>query len=93
MLASQQKMLDRRGEENDAEDEQMREVYENHLWRVRYMLKNDPAFEWLEVSYSDMLADPEAEAKRLAAFLGCSDKAQVMAEVVDPELYRNRAAS
>ncbi|MEM9406701.1 MAG: sulfotransferase [Acidobacteriota bacterium] len=92
VLASQQKMLDRRGEENSIDDEQMRELWKNHLWRSNYMLKNQPQFEFVEILYSDVLADPETNARRIADFIGGLD-ARKMAEVVDPDLYRNRALS
>ncbi|MEM6706253.1 MAG: sulfotransferase [Acidobacteriota bacterium] len=92
VLASQQKMLDRRGEENSIDDEQMRELWKNHLWRSNYMLKNQPQFEFVEILYSDVLADPETNARRIADFIGGLD-ARKMAEVVDPDLYRNRAPS
>lgn len=92
VLASQQKMLDRRGEDNPTEDEQMRDLWTNHLWRANYMLKNQPQFEFIEILYSDVLADPESNARRIAEFIGGLD-ARKMAEVVDPDLYRNRAAS
>jgi hypothetical protein len=45
------------------------------------------------VHYSDVLSDPETQAKRIAEFLGRPEKARVMAEQVDPNLYRNRADS
>ena len=92
VLASQQKMLDRRGEDNSTADEQMRDLWTNHLWRANYMLKNQPQFEFIEISYSDVLAHPEENARAIAEFIGGLD-ARKMAEVVDPDLYRNRAAS
>ena len=35
VLASQAKMLERRGESNDSDDERMIELYENDLWKAR----------------------------------------------------------
>ncbi len=92
VLASQKKMLDRRGEENTIDDEQMRDLWKNHLWRSNYLLKNQPQFEFIEILYSDVLAHPEENARRIAEFIGGLD-ARKMAEVVDPDLYRNRVAS
>ena len=37
ILASQAKMLQRRDETNDTNDEKMLEIYEDHLWKVRYL--------------------------------------------------------
>ncbi|REJ86301.1 MAG: sulfotransferase family protein [Acidobacteria bacterium] len=90
VLASQQKMLDRRGEQDETPDDQMRELWENHLWRVRYMLDHDKNFEWVEVPYREALEDPSSAARRIADFVGGLD-AEKMARVVDPSLYRNRA--
>ena len=92
VLASQKKMLERRGEEDTTDDKQMRELWKNHLWRSNYMLKNQAQFESIEILYSDVLANPEKNARLVAEFIGGLD-ARKMAEVVDPNLYRNRAAS
>ncbi|MFQ5349197.1 MAG: sulfotransferase family protein [Thermoanaerobaculia bacterium] len=91
ILASQAKMLQRRGEESGADDEQMRLVFENDLWRANYLLKNGPQFSVLPVHYTEVLAEPMAQARRLAGFLGGDLDVDKMAAVADPELYRNRA--
>jgi hypothetical protein len=92
VLASQQKMLERRGEENDISDEQMRELWESHLWRVRYLLKHEKNFAAIEIPYREALAEPAATARSIAEFVGGLD-AEKMAAVVDPKLYRNRVGS
>ena len=97
VLASQAKMLDRRGEEEAAEtdDAQMIELYENHLWRVAYLFRHAPHLTHLELHYADVVAHPEREARRVAAFLRGKVDApldvRAMASAVDPNLYRNRA--
>ena len=91
VLASQAKMLERRGEGNEADDDQMRQLFESDLWRTRYFIKHNRNVEALEVAYSDVLADPESQARRVAAFLGGERDVEAMASVVDPSLYRNRA--
>lgn len=91
VLASQKKMLERRGEHDDTDDERMAELWKDHLWRANYMLKNKPNFEFIEVHYSEVLADPEGQARRIAEFLGGGADVRKIAEVVDPDLYRNRA--
>jgi len=91
VLASQKKMLERRGERDDTDDERMSELWNDHLWRANYLLKNRPNFEYIEVHYAEALADPEREAARIAEFLGGDLPVRKMAEVVDPDLYRNRA--
>ena len=92
ILASQSKMLARRGEAEETAPERMRALFEDDLWRASYYLKSRPEFETIELHYSAVLARPLEEAKRLAAFLGGGLDAEAMAAAVDPQLYRNRAS-
>lgn len=91
VLASQAKMLQRRGETNETSDEQMIEVYKDHLWKVNRLLKRKPCFEVLDVEYRSVLGSPRQEADRMTAFLGDSLDAEKMAAMVDANLYRNRS--
>ena len=91
VLASQAKMLERRGETSETSDEQMKEIYENHLWMVNRLLKRSACFETLEVQYKSVLEKPAEQASRIAEFLDMGLDAQKMAGVVDGSLYRNRA--
>jgi hypothetical protein len=93
ILASQKKMLARRGETDDTPPERMREHFQDDLWRARYQLTHRPWFEMLEVHYGEILARPLEGARQIADFLGGHLDVEVMAGVVDPELYRNRAKS
>jgi hypothetical protein len=93
ILASQAKMLARRGETSEtsrAADERMMEVFESDLWRASYLLKHGKQFRVLPIHYTDVLAQPLAQARLLDAFLGGGLDVQEMAAVADPELYRNR---
>ena len=91
VLASQKKMLERRGEESDTDDEKMRDLWRDHLWRVSYLLKKRSGFDFIEVGYRDVLQSPESEAERIGSFVGSELDARAMAAVVDPDLYRNRS--
>jgi hypothetical protein len=91
VLASQAKMLERRGEPNEIDDAKMIELYESDLWKANYLLKNNPHFEPLQISYRDVLDGPEDQARRLNEFLGGGYDVEKMAAAVDPALYRNRA--
>jgi hypothetical protein len=92
VLASQRKMLARRGETEDTAPERMRALFEDDLWRAAYQLKRRPEFESIELHYSAVLARPLEEARRLAAFLGGGLDPEAMAAAVDSQLYRNRAS-
>jgi len=90
VLASQRKMLERRGKSDDTPDERMIELWQDQLWRANYLLRTAPQFEWIAVDYRDALNDPAAAAARIAGLVPGLDE-RAMAAVVDPTLYRNRA--
>jgi len=92
VLASQRKMLARRGETEETAPDRMRALFEDDLWRARYQLRRRPEFDAVELHYSAVLAHPLEEARRLTAFLGGGLDAEAMAAAVDPQLYRNRAS-
>ncbi len=92
ILASQAKMLERRGEDSATDDQHMAELFAADVWRAQYLLERQPQFEWIEVNYREVLADPGRHARRIQTFLGLDLAVDKMAEVVDPSLYRNRAA-
>jgi len=91
VLASQTKMLERRGESSETSDEKMLELWENHLWRMNWLVQKRPHIEALDVHYTAVLEDPRREAERMRAFLGHPLDVDKMAGVVDKSLYRNRA--
>ena len=91
VLASQAKMLERRGETNETDDERMIELYENDLWKAKYLLKNNSRFDTLMVGYRDVLDNPLQQAQKISDFLGGGHDVETMAAAVDPQLYRNRA--
>jgi len=91
VLASQRKMLARRGETEATAPERMKALFEDDLWRARYQLRHRPEFETMEIQYSAVLAQPLEAARRLDGFLGGGLDTEAMAAVVDPQLYRNRA--
>jgi hypothetical protein len=93
VLASQAKMLDRRGETSDTDDEAMLEMYEQHLEKVTFQLRFRKNFEVLYLTYRDVLEDPVAEAKKVNDFFDGKLDLDAMIAVVDPDLYRNRAPS
>ena len=91
ILASQHKMLVRRGEDPEkVDDEQMTALFEKHVSQVEGWLREQPNMQVLYVHYGDILADPENEARRINDFLGGDLQVERMAEAVDPDLYRNR---
>ncbi len=92
VLASQTKMLERRGESTDSSDERMIDIYKDHLWKVNRMLKREPHIDALDVPYKSALENPADQAARIHDFLGMELDVEMMAGVVDKRLYRNRAS-
>jgi hypothetical protein len=93
VIASQNKMLARRGEPVDDADggKRMTELYRTHLRKIEARLATKPNFEILDVDYREAIADPATAAGRVARFLDLSVDPAVMAAAVDPDLYRNRS--
>ncbi len=91
VLASQAKMLQRRGEADDSPAERMRELLESDVWRAGYLLRHAPQFDSIEVQYAELVARPREHARRIAEFLGGGLDVEAMVGAVDPALYRNRA--
>lgn len=93
VLASQAKMLARRGERAETPDARMRELFETDLWRARYLMQHAAHFQCLELQYCEVLDNALAVSERINAFLGGDLDTRKMADVVDPSLYRNRLSS
>ncbi len=92
ILASQRKMLIRRGEDPDKmDDAQMSALFEKHLAETENWLAQQPNMQVLYVHYSDVLADPLSHIGQINAFCGGQLNEEGMATGVDPNLYRNRA--
>jgi hypothetical protein len=91
ILASQEQMLVRRGEETDKiADEKLAALFRQHLERVKAWLDEQPSFDVIYVSYNRVLESPRDEARRVDAFLDEDLDVHRMAAVVDPQLYRQR---
>jgi len=91
ILASQKQMLIRRGEDSNGDDQQMAEMFQEHLKRVRVWLANQPNMDVLYVDYNELMGNPAPEIKSVAEFLGLSDKLDAMLAVPDKKLYRQKA--
>lgn len=94
ILASQQKMLERRGtaEISDVSDDIMAAKYEKYLKATCQWLDRQAHFHVIYVHYNEILRDPLTHAQNVSAFLGNDLDAEKMAQAVDPDLYRQRHA-
>lgn len=91
VLASQRKMLIRRGEDPEkVSDTEMADSFAKHVTQVTGWLKEQPNMKTLFVDYNQMLKDPKPQVHQINLFLGGKlDEAQMIA-TVDPKLYRQR---
>ncbi|GJM43990.1 MAG: hypothetical protein DHS20C21_08320 [Gemmatimonadota bacterium] len=93
ILASERKMLERLGKNADhATDERMAEIFTKHLAHLEGWIAKQSHLSVLQVSYNEVLRDPDTVLKGVAEFFGGTLDAAKMAAVVDPSLYRNRKA-
>jgi hypothetical protein len=92
VIASQTTMLARSGKQGARlAPEALKRAYVAQIESIDRSLAARPDVARLDVSYNRTMADPFAEAHRIAAFLGITEAAHRMAASVDPRLYRNRA--
>jgi hypothetical protein len=91
ILASQARMLERRGEAGGAvSDAKMAELFEKHLEKVFAWMDQQPNVAYLNVDYNQMLGDPLPILDSVNDFCGGTLDVDAMAAVIDPSLYRNR---
>lgn len=91
VLASQNKMLERRGDDGGGTDDaKMKRLYIGHLAKIDGWMSEQPNFETIDIHYSDVIARASEAATRLERFLELRGKAPAMAQAVDASLYRNR---
>ena len=91
MLASQKKMLVRRGMDPDAiPDSEMKALFERSVRYLKKWMESQENIDVLYVNYNEILETPEENINRIHAFMeGRIDKDK-MSAVVDARLYRNR---
>ena len=94
VLASQKKMLERRGEPTDTvSDEMMAGLFERHLQKIEGWLAAQPNMSVLYVPYHELAERPEPQLEQIVPFLGLDLDVSKMMTAVDPALYRNRVGS
>lgn len=94
VLASQRAMLARMGQAGaELSEDELRAQFERNNDQVKRWLRAQPNVELLEVEHRKAIADPEACAAAVNAFLGGRLDEDAMAEAVDPSLHRQRVAS
>jgi hypothetical protein len=94
VVASQDVMLSRRGRESgQMSKDKLIGMFEQQLADFDAWIRQQPQFRILYVSYNDTLTQPAATVAAVNAFLGGGLNTAAMLRVVEPELYRQRAAN
>ena len=88
VLASQRRMLGRRGAPAADDGARMAGLFRRHLEATERWLAARQGVRALAVDYAEALAAPADTARRVAAFLGGGLDAAAMAAAVDPSLRR-----
>lgn len=91
ILASQQKMLGRKGiYKDDIDDTEMASLFNTHLEQTEKWLQNQENFDVLYISYNDILENPEINLQKLNHFMEDKLNCGKMKKAIDKTLYRNR---
>jgi len=92
IVASQNRMLARRGQPTGAADQaHIAELMEKHARRVRAWLSDQPNMRALDIDYNGLLDNPLPQISEVNGFLGKTLNQQRMVDAIQPDLYRNRA--
>ncbi|MBN1853302.1 MAG: sulfotransferase domain-containing protein [Pirellulales bacterium] len=90
ILASQAAMLERSGREGSSlPPDRLAKALERQMHNTRSFLEDHSSFEFIEVEYEEVIADPVGQAEQINQFLGGGLDVQSMAAVVDPSLCRH----
>jgi hypothetical protein len=91
VLASQEKMLVRRGTDTPGDVVTLASAFREHMGEVVAWLQEREEIAVHRVGYRRLVKEPLVIATGIQAFLGIDLDVQAMARAVDPALYRNRA--
>lgn len=90
ILASQNKMLENRGENSTVEDDKMAELFRKHLEQVEKWMTEQSNLRYIDIDYNKMLENPKPQLEEINKFLGSNLNIEKMMEIVDPSLYHQR---
>ena len=92
ILQSQKKMLERQGITTDIPDAQMRTLFDRELRKFYSWLPDQAHLKLINVSYNDLLSSPADTIHQINRHLDQTLNTAAMIQMVDPALYRHRAA-
>lgn len=91
ILASQRKMLIRRGEDPDKINErELENLFKKHLQYTFDWINRQKTMRCLKISYNDLLKAPGPSLQEVSTFLNNTPDPYKMAAIIDPALYRQK---
>jgi len=91
IIASQKKMLERRGSDPDAiSDSELMGLYRTYLRNLKTLVNGSSNMKVLYVNYNELMTDPSETIEELNVFLGGALDVAGMRKAIDSTLYRNR---
>lgn len=91
VLASQEQMMVRRGEQDDVPPRVLLDTYAQHLARTKLWLRRAGHVQSTEVDYNALMQGDTKSLATVAALLDRPLDLAAMRSVIKPELYRQRA--
>ncbi|MBL8815661.1 MAG: thioredoxin fold domain-containing protein [Planctomyces sp.] len=92
ILQSQKKMLERNGIPTEIPDATMKMLFDRELRQFYSWLPEQTHLKLINVSYNDLLSSPASTVHQINRHLGDCLNTDIMIQMVDPTLYRHRAA-
>jgi thioredoxin len=92
ILSSQRAMLERNGIKVEIPDDQLKAAFERELRQFYAWIPTQPHLKLINVSYNELLSRPDSTISHINSHLNFSLNTDVMTQVIDTTLYRNRAA-
>ena len=93
ILDSQRRMLQNMQLDSSIDDNRMARLFRGEIIRFRKWIAESNHINCLEIPYNDIAAGSDEPIHHINAHLGGSLNTSAMASIVDPSLYRNRAAT
>jgi hypothetical protein len=90
ILASQKKMMERKGSPDSVSDKEMKNIYMIHLDEIKEWLERQQNIETMYIDYNLVLEDPEPWVAKLQEFLGLDNIIDKMTATIKKDLYRQR---
>lgn len=93
ILASQRRMLANMKIDSPIDDDRMGQLFEKEITRFQAWVADAAHINCLEVLYNDVASGRVEPLEQINSHLGGGLSIEAMSAVVDPSLYRNRAAA